>query len=1036
MKNLLFISLILSVLTSTAQIDLEMFKNMSMRSIGPAAMSGRVTSIDVVRDDPSIIYVGTASGGLWKSESMGVSWEPIFDEAPLQSIGAVAISPSNPSVIWAGTGEGNPRNSHSSGGGIYKSLDAGRTWTSMGLEKTMNIHRVIVDPNDENIVYVAAMGSVWGPNEERGVFRSGNGGKSWEKILYVSNETGCADLVIDPSNPNKLVAAMWEFGRKPWTFNSGGEGSGIYITHDGGDTWVERTKENGLPEKPMGRSGLAISSSNPKVLYALVESKKTGLYRSNDGGFNWHLVSTENIGNRPFYYADIFVDPSNENRLFNLYSMVSMSQDGGKNFEVILPYSGVHPDHHAFYIHPDNPKFMIDGNDGGLNISHDGGKNWEFMTTLPLGQFYHINYDMETPYHVYGGMQDNGSWQGPAYVWHYDGIRNEDWKELLFGDGFDVVPNPADPNLVYAQYQGGNVNEVEINTGKTTFIQPIEEDSVNLRFNWNAAIAIDPLDPNGLYYGSQHLHHSTDRGRSWTRLSPDLTTNDTTYQKQALSGGLTIDATQAENYTTIVSIAPSMFSENVFWVGTDDGNVQVTKDAGKNWSNVTPKSKDFPKGAWIPQIEVNLFNEGEAFVVVNDYRRNNWEPYVYHTLDYGDSWKRIVDGSTVDGHCHTIVQDPEAENLLFLGTERGLYFSLDKGKQWQKWTNDYPSVSTIDLKIHPRERDLIIGTFGRAAYILDDIRPLEVLASNPDYLKEEFIAFGGPDAYLSHYRRPDGARFMADHVYEGDNKPYGAMLNVWIDQKLIAQKEEKEKLKITILNEAEDTIRVFTAEPDTGLNRIRWGLDRNGIEWPSRRERDKDADPPGGNNVAPGIYTATIQLGENSTSTKVTVLADPRIPFNEDNWKWNQQISMELDEVVIEATSAYKRIRNAREVLDLIDKNKRLLEEAESDSLTEQMKGLRKELSRLDELYFLPEDFEGYDHVTKFLNNYLWEVRSYIGDYATEPNKNAERALEIAKEKTREVVAEVDLFFNGEWEEFEKEMEAYKFDLFKPLKEE
>ncbi|MFK7908694.1 MAG: WD40/YVTN/BNR-like repeat-containing protein, partial [Chitinophagales bacterium] len=425
------------------KIDIKkQLKGMKMRSIGPAGMSGRVTSIDVDLNNPNTIFIGTASGGVWKSESGGIRWKPIFDDQPLQSIGAVAVDQTSTGIIWAGTGEGNPRNSLNTGKGIYKSLDGGKNWKLMGLEKTKLIHRILIHPTNSDIVYVAALGSAWGENPERGVYKTTDGGTTWNKILSVDAKTGCADLVIDPSNPNKLLAAMWEFGRKPWTFNSGGKGSGLYITFDGGKTWKKQTDKDGLPKGNLGRIGLAIAPSNPKTIYALVEAKKNALYKSTDGGFKWSKIGSKNVGNRPFYYADIFVDPQNENRIYSLHSVVTKSEDGGKTFETLIPYSKVHPDYHAFWVNPSNPKHLMIGNDGGMAISQDRGENWRFVENLPLAQFYHINYDMDLPYHVYGGMQDNGSWIGPAYAWKSGGIRNSDWQELVFGDGFDVVPRP------------------------------------------------------------------------------------------------------------------------------------------------------------------------------------------------------------------------------------------------------------------------------------------------------------------------------------------------------------------------------------------------------------------------------------------------------------------------------------------------------------------------------------------------------------------------------------------------------------------
>ena len=517
MKNNLLITLFcfLASWTNAQNLNMKHFKGMSPRSIGPAGMSGRVTSIDVVRSNPDIMYIGTASGGVWKSESGGIAWEPIFDDQRTISIGAIAIQQSNPSVIWVGTGEGNPRNSQSSGAGIYKSLDGGKTWKYLGLEKTRNIHRIIIHPSNPDVVYLSVIGYAWGDTEQRGVYKTTDGGKTWKKILYVNNRTGAADLVMDPSNPNKLIVAMWEYRRWPWYFKSGGKGSGLYITYDGGETWKQKTDKDGLPKGELGRIGLAIAPSKPNIIYALVEAKKNALYKSTDGGDTWSKITTDkNMGNRPFYYSDIFVDPKNENRIYSLFSLVSKSEDGGKSFKVILPYYGfnsVHPDHHAWYINPDNPNFMIDGNDGGLNITRDGGKTWRFIENLPLAQFYHINIDMQMPYNVYGGMQDNGSWRGPGYAWRQGGIRNAYWEEVVFGDGFDVVPDLEKTHLGYAMWQGGNLERYNLKTGNSQYIKPIHPEGKELRFHWNAAIAQNPFDKASIYYGSQYVHKSNEQ---------------------------------------------------------------------------------------------------------------------------------------------------------------------------------------------------------------------------------------------------------------------------------------------------------------------------------------------------------------------------------------------------------------------------------------------------------------------------------------------------------------------------------------------
>ncbi|HLX67835.1 MAG TPA: hypothetical protein VKR41_12590, partial [Puia sp.] len=498
-------SALLCLFATAQKINLEQFKNLKPRNIGPAGMSGRITTIDVALDNPNIIYLGSASGGVWKTENSGNTWTPVFDDQPTQNIGTVAIQQSNPNIVWVGTGEGNPRNSVSIGEGIFKSLDAGKTWKRMGLENTRNIHRIIVDPVNPNTVYVAAIGNPYGIHPERGVFKTTDGGETWTKILYTNDTTGCSDLVMDPSNPNRLLASMWQHHRTPWDFKSGGPGSGLYLTIDGGKTWKKLGKDDGLPDGNYGKIGLAFATNQPTRVYALVEATKNGLYKSDDGGTKWELVTNDPrvVTNRPFYFQDIRVDPQNENRIYNIHDQVEVSEDGGKTFNTLIPYSGIHPDHHAWWIHPKNGSFMIEGNDGGIGITHDRGKNWTFDDKIPVGQFYHINTDNEMPYNVMGGLQDNGSWHGPAYTWIGGGIRNDYWDNIGGGDGFDVMPDAEDASWVYSESQGGSAERLNWKTGERWFIQPPPLDPKQmLRWNWNTAMAQDPFDKKTIYLGS------------------------------------------------------------------------------------------------------------------------------------------------------------------------------------------------------------------------------------------------------------------------------------------------------------------------------------------------------------------------------------------------------------------------------------------------------------------------------------------------------------------------------------------------------
>lgn len=1017
-------------LLAAQPLDMKLMEALKPRNIGPAGMSGRITAIDVDLSDPDIIYAGAASGGVWKSLNGGITWEAIFDEQPVQSIGAIAINQHNPDVVWVGTGEGNPRNSHNSGAGIYKSLDGGKTWQCMGLEATRNIHRIIVHRQNPDIVYVAALGSIWGPNEERGVYRTRNGGKSWEKILYVGPGIGCAELVVDPSNPDKLMAALWEYGRQPWTFNSGGPGSGLYLTFDGGDNWARRTSDDGLPEGDLGRMGLAIARSNPNVAYALIEAKENALYKSTDGGRKWVKVASENIGDRPFYYAEIYVDPRNENRLYNIYSLVSRSEDGGKTFKVILPYSGVHPDHHAFWIHPEDPNYIIEGNDGGLNISRDAGESWRFIPNLPLAQFYHISYDMDVPYNIAGGMQDNGSWVGPSAVWKEGGITNQDWQEVYFGDGFDVVFKPDDNRYVYAMSQGGNLGLVDRSTGQTRFIRPVHPDGVPLRFNWNAAIAADPFNSCGVYYGSQFVHYSTDCGQSWSLLSPDLTTNDPAKQQQEKSGGLTIDNTTAESHTTILAIAPSPLDANVVWVGTDDGNLQLTRDRGKTWTNLSGSLPGVQQGSWIPYIEVSAANAGEAFVIVNNYRRNDWRPMAFHTTDYGRNWRRIADEKQVQGHALSIVQDPREPRLLWLGTDHGLFISLNGGQNWQKWTQGYPGVTTADMKIHPREQDLIVGTFGRAAWIFDDIRPLrEVAATGGKALEQPLRLFPAPDAYLAAYRSYQGVRFAADGDYAGANRPNGALLTAWLKD----EPEKNKKAQITVYNTQGDTVRTFQTTLAKGMNRFVWNLSSNGFSFPSRRDGAGEGRIPQGPRVVPGIYKVVIQIGNHSDSTTVQVLPDPRLGYTPGQYAQRDQLLGELKGVVEAATTGFNRLLEARRTIDLVEKALINVPDSTLQMIKKEGKALRDSLDKLELLYMQPENQKGIQRRPDNLNATLFSASRYTSETQGEPSQMARLEVDRARRHTTQVINQVNAFLTGPFAAYRQKVEQIPFSLFKPM---
>jgi photosystem II stability/assembly factor-like uncharacterized protein len=884
----LFVFLTCSILSLQAQVDPALLAGMKARSIGPAGMSGRIASIEAVEANPDIIYVGTATGGVWKSENAGLTWTPIFDEQPVHATGAVAIFQASPDIVWVGTGEGNPRNSVSVGNGIYKSIDGGQTWTHLGLKETERIHRVALHPGNGEVAYACALGKTWGENPERGVFKTVDGGKSWEKVLYVDERTGCADLKMDPSNPDKLMAAMWDHRRWPWFFRSGGPGSGLYVTVDGGKNWTKRTADDGLPEGELGRIGLAFAPSDPEIVYAIVEAESSAVARSDDGGKTWKKTNEDpKTANRPFYYADLRVDPERPDRLYNLYSRVSVSNDGGKTFEMLVPFSHVHPDHHAMWINPNDATHIIEGNDGGVYLSQDRGETWRFVANLPLAQFYHIRVDMDEPYHVYGGMQDNGSWRGPSEVWENGGIRNHHWAEVGFGDGFDTVPDPVDSMRGYAMSQEGYLVRWNLHTGERKNVRPAGPEGVELRFNWNAGFAQDPFDAGTIYYGSQFVHKSTDRGDNWTIISSDVTTNNPEWLKQDESGGLTPDVTGAENFASIVAIAPSPLERGVLWVGTDDGRVHVTRDAGGTWASVEGNIDGVPANTWVPHIEPSRFDAGTAYVVFDNHRRSDWTPYVYMTTDYGRNWASLATDE-IQGYALAIVQDPVKEELLFLGTEFGLYVTLNDGANWFKWTHGFPTASAMDLAIQPREHDLVIGTHGRSAYVLDDIRPLRTVSAAT--MSEPIHLFEIPPAQQYRVRQTGESRFPGHGVFRGENEPYGALMTYSLNfeglphpkeakerEQAKAGKKDKDKgpeVEIVIRNADGEAVRTFKQAAVLGVNRAEWDLKRDEFKEPPRPEGERWFDPTP--EVLPDTYSVTVKYEDQEATQTVQVLADPR----------------------------------------------------------------------------------------------------------------------------------------------------------------
>ncbi len=999
--------IMVTALLAGQKTDMSLFSNIKPRNIGPGGMSGRVTAFAADPRNENVFYVGTASGGLWKTLNAGTTFTPIFDNEAVASIGALAVDPLRPDIVWAGTGEGNPRNSVTGGYGIYKSIDGGRSWKCMGLELTRYIHRIIVDPVNPDIIYAGAIGNPWAPHTERGLYRSTDGGNTWRRILFTNETSGVADMVMDPSNPGKIFVAMWDHQRWPWAFRSSSEGSGLWLTHDGGETFIHITE--GLPEEK-GRMGIAIAASDPDVVYLYVESKPSAIYRSDDGGITWEKRGEKNIGNRPFYYAEIYADPKNENRVYTLFSGVNVSEDGALTFDKSTAES-VHLDHHAWYIDPRNPDRMLDGNDGGMGITYDRGATWRHIENLPLGQFYHVRVDDELPYNIYGGLQDNGSWRGPSYSWHSGPLINEMYEFLLGGDGFDAMPVPGDSRYCYAQSQGGSLRRFDVTTGWNKNIRPVADGNEKLRFNWNAALAQDPFDSNTIYFGSQYVHKSTDRGDTWTKISPDLTTNDPEKQKQDQSGGISPEATGAENHCTVITISPSPLSKGVIWAGTDDGMIQVTRDGGQTWENTAPRIKGMPRNAWVPQVTASAHDEEEAFAVVNDYRQGDNAAYLYRTKDLGRSWQRIIGDTDVSGYVLCFVQDPVEPRLMFAGTEYGLNVTFDGGDTWNRWTSGYPTVSTYDMVIQPREHDLVIGTFGRALWVLDDIRPLRALAAGGNrLLKSSLEAFEAPEAWMASTKNLPGYYFYGDAMFRGENRQPGAMISFYA--------LEPGKVEVDIKDGTGKTVKTTEMDAGKGFNRFTWRLDRNAlpqVSYPSEKEQQ---DPRAryyrnfGGMVIPGNYTVTLKKEGATAETRVMVNADPRMAAPDtDAIRRNLERAETFGVRINELNEKLKAITGVRESLaksnDLLSRNPGFAE-----ALSEIHKTVKEDLAKIDEAFGRRQD-----GLSSRINGY----RSILMASGV-PSQQEEKGMTDAVAAMVEAEKMITDFLGGSWARYKEKL--------------
>ena len=894
------------------------------RQIGPAVMGGRITAIDGVNNNPRILYIGAAGGGVWKSSNAGASFSSIFDKY-CQSIGAITIDQKRPDTLWVGTGESNMRNTVSYGNGIYRSTNGGADWKKLGLDSSEHIAKIIINPNNPDNVFVAVPGKLWSDSKERGVYETKDGGKTWNKILYVNEMTGCADIIMDPTNPNVLLASMWEFRRKPYEFNSGGKGSGLFKSTDGGKNWKKIT--TGLPEGDLGRIAMAMAPSAPNNLIAIMEAKKTGLYISDDQGETWKKQSaTLNVEARPFYFSTIVIDPKEPKRVYRPAFMFSISDDGGYSFTEANNSGGwVHSDHHALWINPQNTNHMYLGTDGGVYVSLDRGNSWIFLNSIPVSQFYHVAVDHQEPYNVYGGLQDNGSWMAPSNS--SGGIENRDWQNLFGGDGFWVQPDLSDPDIVYLEYQGGNMFRVNKKNGHAVSIKPYPEvGQEKLRWHWNTALVTSPKNPKTLYTASQFLYKSSNQGQTFQRISPDLTTNDKNKQKQEESGGLSTDNTSAENHCIIYAIAESPLDENLIWIGTDDGNVQYTMDGGKNWTNVTANysKAGIPAGTWVSSIQPSNFDKNVVYATFDNHTYGDMKTYLGKSTDMGKTWQ-LITSSEFRGHANKILEDFKNKDMLFLGTEMGLFVTLDGGKKWVLMKNNIPEyMMTRDMVIHPKTNDLVIASHGRGVLILDNISILRDL--NTSVLDKDIYLFATKPTILTtgNYNLggfPEGGGYTGNNVVELPEITY-----------YLKDRVNSGEVKVEILDKDGKLIQSIPGTKRKGINKVYWNMRSAPPKVPTGGTKI-DFGGFTGPLVLPGEFKVVLNVGDKKVDGSLELLHDPNAKYSKADRETQYITTMELfkmsenladlnDQVVSQQSQLKEKLANVKN-----EKNKKVLQE-------------------------------------------------------------------------------------------------------------
>jgi photosystem II stability/assembly factor-like uncharacterized protein len=994
---------------------------MEFRNLGPFR-GGRVTAVAGVHGDDQTYFMGSTGGGVWKTLDAGTTWKNISDESfDVGSIGAVAVAPSDPNVVYVGTGSACPRGNVSPGNGVYRSTDAGKTWQHIGLDETGQVARIRVHPKNPDLVYVAALGHIFGPNEERGVFKSNNGGSTWDKVLFVNDRAGAVDLVMDPSNPRILFAAIWEAERKPWTLESGGDSSGLFRSKDGGDSWDELTE--GMPEGIKGRIGVSVSAADSNRVWALVEADEGGLFRSDDGGDNFKLINPDrNFRQRAWYYTHVFADPQNSQTVYVLNTGIWKSIDGGKSFSYIR---APHGDHHDLWINPDNPRNLINGNDGGANVSFNGGKTWSTQGNQPTAEMYRVTVDNQFPYRVYGCQQDNSCVSLPSRT-SSSGIARHDWYVIGGCESGHVAVDPRNPDISYAGCYGGSISRYDHATGQEREINAYPQLAVGqaakdlrYRFQWNAPIRLSPHNPDVLYHTSQFVHRSTDHGQSWEVISPDLTRNDE--MKQGYAGGeLTWDNTGVEVYDTIFAFEESTQTAGLLWAGTDDGRVHLSRDDGKNWEEITPAG--MPDWGQVNMIELSSHDPGRAFLAVTRYRMDDFKPYVFRTNDYGESWSLLTTGSNgipADHFVRVVREDPDRKGLLYAGTEFGLYLSLDDGQTWKSFQQNLPVTPITDMVL--KDKDLVVATQGRSFWILDDLTPLHSLTAE---IEDAQIHLFKP---RTTYRYGGGGGFGSGG--SGSNPPSGVLLYYLLGD------EVEGELELEILNAEGAVLRTLSSEKeepqapspwrrffpemagnrklatDKGLNRYVWNLRLPDAElvddavlWGMAR----------GPVVPPGAYQARLSLGDRSQTVDIELLADPRIEVSQADLEAQYELATEIWETLSESHQALARIRDMRSQVEEL--TERLEKAGYGDGIAEISETIGQQLTSIEEKIYQTKNESSQDilNYPPRLDNKILDVLSTVQSADARPTDGAIELYRDLQNELEGYLAELDGVIGGE----------------------